>query len=67
MEKEEGIVVPVEELDIYFFFLSADSASSPISKHVEAIHEQLNKTFPTDPMLHPQFLSKLINAVILTN
>ena len=52
MEKEEGdIIVPVEELERYFHSLSAGSASSPISKHLEVVHEHLSGTFPIDPIV----------------
>ena len=47
-EKEEAIVVLVEELDRYFFSSSANSAFSPISKHLETRHKRLSETFPMD-------------------
>ena len=50
VEEEEDIAMPTKELDKYFFFSSVDSTSSPISKHLEAVHEYLNGTFPTKPV-----------------
>ena len=45
-EEEEEIAVPAKELDRYFLSPSASSASSPISNHLEIVHEHLNRTFP---------------------
>ena len=47
-KEEEYIAMPVERLDRYFL------SSSPISKHLEAVHKHLNRTFLTDPMVSTQ-------------
>ena len=43
--------MPTEELDRYFLSSSIDSASSPISKHLEAVHKPLSGTFLMDAIV----------------
>ena len=54
--KEEGedIIMTIEKLDRYFLSPSAGSTSSPISKHLEVVHEHLSGTFPIDPVVSTQ-------------
>ena len=47
-EEEEDIAMPTEEHDRYFLSSLTSSTSSPISKHLEVVHEHLSGTFPTD-------------------
>ena len=48
-EEEEEITVLDEELDKFFLSPLASSASYPISKYLEAVHEHLSGTLPMDP------------------
>ena len=49
--KEEDLEMPIEELEKYFFSSSVELTFSPISKHLEVVHEHLSRTFPTDPAI----------------
>ena len=48
MDEEEETIVPTDELDRYFLSASIDSTSSPISSHLEVVHEHFSGTFPID-------------------
>ena len=69
-EEEEEMTVPIEELDRYFLFPSGNLASSPISKHLETMHEHLNGTFPMNPAVSAQLqeslprIAKLIDVLV---
>lgn len=62
VEEEKDIAVPAEELDKYFFSSLINSASSPIFKHLEAVHEQLNRTFPTNLVAFTQLQKSLLRV-----
>ena len=48
-EGEEEVTILTEELERYLLSSSAGLASSPISSHLEAMHEHFSSTFPTNP------------------
>ena len=64
--------MPTEELEKYFFSSLVELTFSPVSKHLEAVHEHLSRTFPTDPTISAQLhksllkVAKLIDASIAT-
>lgn len=66
-EEEEEITVHVEELDNYFLSSLASSTSCPISKHMDIVHEHLNGTFPTDPVVSTQLQKSLLRIAKLAN
>ena len=66
-EDKEEIVVPAEELDGYFFSPSTGSASSPITNHLEAMHEYLSRSFPTDLMASVQLQKSLLRVAKLVD
>lgn len=61
-----------EELEKYFFSSSIESASPPISTHLEVAHAQLSETFLTDLIASAHLqksqlkISKLADASITT-
>ena len=48
------MIVLAKELDRYFLSPLAGLAYSPISNHLEAMHEHLSGIFPTDPAVSTQ-------------
>ena len=67
MEEKENPIVFAEELDRYFFSPLADLASSSISKHLETMHEHLNRTFLMDLMVSAQPQKSLLRISKLTD
>ena len=45
---EDDIEVLVEELEKYFFSPLTNLTSSPVSKHLQVVHEHLDGIFPTN-------------------
>lgn len=50
-EEEEEMTIVAEEQDRYFLSSLIGLASSPISSHLEVVHEHLCGTFPIDPAI----------------
>ena len=65
MEEEEEITVLAEELAIYFFFPSTGSASFPISKHLEAVHEHFSGSFLMNLAVFAQLQKSLLRVAKL--
>ena len=67
MEEEEETIVLVEELDSYFLSPSVDLISSPISSHLEAMHDHFNGTFPINPVVLAHLQKSLVKVTKSAN
>ena len=61
------MVVPAKELDRYFFFSSANLVSSPISKHLKAVHEHFSTIFLTNSVASTQLQKSFLKVAKSTD